>query len=312
MILDKLDTELLRLLEADSRQSQAQIAEQLHVHKTMVSYRLNRLRKREIITGFRYITDRAALGMASYGLLIKFRGVSAREETQLLEQIKASRNFNWVVTASGRWDAMAVVITQDTAKFIELLNDILTTYGLYIKEYHFYIDYEGTISDHTYLYPVAQAKPPVSYARRSVTIPLTELEQHIMTHLTKDPTLSLLKLSKRLGKTYDTIQAKYRALVNRRILLKAVPVINHDLLGYKNVVCLYNLSPNQERTSQLLAFCADHPNIVRQARALGHINLLLNIHYRDSQHLKEIIGDISKQFSDIILDVDYIEVTKRL
>lgn len=309
MILDKLDSGILKLLEADSRKSQSYIASQLQVSKTMVSYRFNRLQKRGIVTGFRFITDRAALGTSSYGLLVKFRGISAQEEERILTKIKASKVFNWVVSTSGRWDMMAVVITKNTSLFIELLDQFFQAYGAYIKEYNFYIDYEGMISDHNYLY-AGPYNHPVTYARRDVSVTVSELEQKIIKQLSKDPTLSLLKIANRLGKTYDTIQTKYQALVAKGILLKAAPVINHELLGYKNVVCLYNLSPNQNRIDRLLAFCAAHPNIARQARSLGHVNLLLNIHYRDDRHLKEVIGEISKQFSDIILTVDFVHVNE--
>jgi len=34
---------------------------------------------------------------------------------------------------------------------------------------------------------------------------------------------------------------------------------------------------------------------------------MLNIHSRDGKHLKEIIGIISKKFSDIIISVDFIQ-----
>jgi Lrp/AsnC family transcriptional regulator len=307
MILDKLDTDILKLLEADSRKSQSYIASQLHVSKTMVSYRFNRLRKRGVITGFQLIADRAALGMSSYGLLVKFQGVTMQEEEQLLKKITTSKVFDWVVSTSGRWDLMAVVITKNTALFIDVLDQFFLTYGAHIKEYNFYIDYEGTIHDHNYLYAVPY-NSSVTYARRKVNAAVTELEKDIIKHLNRDPTLSLLKLANRLGKTYDTIQSKYRALSTKGILLKAVPVINYELLGHKNVVCLYNLSPDQDRLNQLLMFCSTHPNIVRQARSLGHINLLLNIHYRDERHLKEVMGEISKQFSDIILTVDLVHV----
>lgn len=310
MILDKLDSDILRLLETNSRKSQSYIASQLQVSKTMVTYRFNRLQKRGVITGFRFITNRAALGTSSYGLLIKFRGLSAQEEEQIITKIKASKVFNWVVSTSGRWDMMAVVITKNTVLFIELLDQFFLTYGAYIKEYNFYIDYEGAISDHNYLY-TAPYSNPATYARRNVSVALSELEQGIMKQLSKDPTLSLLKIANRLDKTYDTIQSKYQALLAKRILLKAVPVINYELLGYKNVICLYNLSPNNDRIDRLLEFCVAHPNIVRQARSLGHINLLLNIHYRDDRHLKEIVGEISKQFSDIVLTVDFVHVNEQ-
>jgi DNA-binding Lrp family transcriptional regulator len=125
--------------------------------------------------------------------------------------------------------------------------------------------------------------------------------------LQRNPRLSLLSIAKQLDKTYDTIKAKYKELIAKGILLKSVAAISHEQLGYTETLCMYNIAPNPERTNKLLDYCVENPNIVRYARCRGHFNLILNIHSRDSKHLKEITGNINKRFPDIIISYDPVQ-----
>lgn len=305
-ILDNLDRDILKALENDARQSKAHIAERLRVSKTVVSYRIHRLEKKGIIKSYRYISNQAALGLLSFGVLIRFQSLFLEEQAQIINRMRLSKQFNWVSAVSGRWDAIAVAIEDNAFSFNRRLEAFFIQHGKYIKEYHFYIDYEGSISPLNYLYtepyPVT-----VGYGNAGHTIVLSELEASVLKKLQRNPQLSLLSMAGLLDKTYATVKSKYQDLIIKQILLRSAAVINHRSLGYEDAICLYNIAPNPERTRQLLEFCIEHPNIVRYSRCLGHFNLILNIHTRDSKHLKEITAMLNRRFSDIIINYDLVQ-----
>jgi len=308
-MLDTLDRKILQTLESDARQSKTKIAAQLRTSKTVVSYRINRLEKNGVIKGYQYISNQAALGLLSFGLLIRFQGLSLQEQQYILARMRLSKKFDWVTATNGKWDAIAVAIKGSTFSFNRLLDEFFAQYGVYIKEYNFYIDYEGSISAHNYLYnePFSSA---TAYRHLGANIVLSDTETAVYKKLQINPLLSLLSIAKQLNKTYDTIQLKYRSLVTKGILARPVPIVNCRAVGYEDTLCLYNLAPNTERVSRLLALCVAHPNIVRYSRCLGHINLVINIHSQDGRQLKEIIGTINKQFSDIIIGCDLIQAVE--
>lgn len=305
-MLDQLDKKILQTLEADARQSKSKIAEQLGVSKTVVTYRINRLEKNGIIKGYKYISNQAVLGLLSFGLLIRFQGLFLDEQAQILNRMRMSKKFNWVAATNGRWDAIAVAIDNDVHSFNRRLDEFFIHYGKYIKEYNFYIDYEGSISGLNYLYKEPYSEP-VAYQNFGSDIILGDLELLVYKKLQRNPQLSLLSIAKQLDKTYDTIKAKHQALIAKGVLLKTAPVINHEQLGYADTICMYNIAPNPERISTLLEFCVENPNIVRYSRCQGHFNLILNIHSRGGKQLKETIGIINKRFSDITISYDLIQ-----
>jgi DNA-binding Lrp family transcriptional regulator len=307
-MLDKLDRRILRTLETDARQSKSAIAAQLGVSKTLVTYRINRLHKRGAVKGYQYIANRAKLGEVSFGMLIRFQDVLLEEQEAIVHKLKAAKTFDWIQLTTGSWDAIAVWVGRDIAAYNKRLNAVFEQYGAYIRDYNFYVDYAGVVSGHDYLYE-APYPPVAAYGEApGEQVILDELDQSILKQLDRDATASLLRLSTRLNRTFDTIQSRYRSLIKRGILLKAVPVIDHELLGFSNTICLYKLKPNPERIKALLAFCGEHPYVVRQASCLGHFNLVLNIHSASARQLKETIATIDKLFADIVISRELINV----
>lgn len=307
-MLDILDKKILQELEIDSRQSNASIARKLKTNKTIVNYRIERLQKRKIITGFKYITNQVILGKLSFGLLIQFRDLLSKQEEELIEKLSKIKQVSWTASINGKWDQILVVIEKDIHSFTNVLNKIFSLCGEHIKEYNFYTDYSGSISGHDYLYDHSKNISVRYLSGDNLELKKTELDVYNL--LKKDPRISLLQIANKLEKTYDTIKSKFNKLKSNKILLRCSPSINIKTLGYQDTLCLFNLSPSQEKINQLLNFCVRHPNIVRYANCLGHFNLILNIHSKDNKQLKEILGKIKKDFSDIINSYEIIQATE--
>lgn len=305
--MDNLDQKVLYELESDCRQSNANIARKLKINKTMVNYRVERLQKRKIITGFKYITNQVILGRFSFGLLIQFKDILLKQEEEIVNNLSKIKQVSWVSSINGKWDIILVVIEKDISSFTKVLEEVFSLCGKHIKEYNFYVDYSGSISGHDYLYD-NHKDLSVKYSSGE-NIELKTIDLEIYDLLKKNPRISLLQIANKLDKTYDTIKSKFNYLKSKKILLRCSPIINIKLLGFQDTLCLFNLSPSKERINQLCNFCLKHPNIVRQASCLGHFNLALNIHNKDTKQLKEIISKIKNEFSDIINSYEIVQAT---
>jgi Lrp/AsnC family leucine-responsive transcriptional regulator len=310
-MLDNLDRKILQSIEEDSRQSNANIARMLKTNKTIVNYRIERMQKQKIITGYTYIANQVILGKLSFGLLLQFRDLTASQECDLIKKFEKIDQVSWSALINGRWDMIVVVIEKDIHSFNDVLSKIFSLCEDHIKEYNFYVDYAGSISGHDYLYSNPKGIC-VKYSKLSSgkEIDLKNTELDVYNLLKRDPRMSLLSIAEKLGKTYDTIKSKFNYLQSEKILLRCSPIINIKLLGYQDTLCLFNLSPSSDRINELLKFCEKHPNILRYSNCLGHFNLILSIHSTDNMHLKEIIGKIKENFSDIINSYEIIQTTE--
>jgi len=303
--LDKLDKSILQLLETDSRQSNASLARKLKTNKTLINYRIDRLQKRGVIAGFKYITNQAILGKFSFGLLIQFKDLLAPQEVKMIKKFSEIKQVSWIASTNGKWDIIMVVIEKDFQSFTKVLQEIFSISEDHIKRYNFYLDYAGSISGHDYLYDYPK-DISVRYGSGE-NVELKQLELEVYDSLNKNPRGSLLQIATYLNKTYDTIKSKYHYLKEKKILLRCSPIINIKLLGYRDTLCLFDLSPSSEKINLFLAFCVRHPHIIRYAKCLGHFNLILNVHSKDDQQLKEILSQIKNNFSEIINSYEIIE-----
>jgi DNA-binding Lrp family transcriptional regulator len=303
MGLDGLDKEILQELEIDSRQSNSTIAHKLKTNKTIIGYRIERLKNNEIIQGFQYITNQAALGELSFGLLIQLENASFEEEEKIIEKIKKSTRASWISSINGHWDIIVVFIKKDFNSFIEELNKLFNLIGDKVKKYNLYVDYEGEIFNHKYIYQNLKSSP-VKYGSANEPVNLKETEIKVHQLLKENPKISLLDIAHKLNKTYDTIKSKYTFLKSKKILLKCSPKINISRLGYQEYFFLLNLKPNQKRINDLLGFCSANKNIIRYSRCLGHFDVILNVHAKNSEEVKKITYEIRKEYSDILTSLE--------
>ncbi|MCZ6477373.1 MAG: Lrp/AsnC family transcriptional regulator [Gemmatimonadetes bacterium] len=101
-----LDIRLIRALQEDGRRSLRQLANVLGVSTSTVSKRLEDLRERGVVKGFRPVIDYARLG---YGLIavtkIKARGDAL---PSIVEALAAERNLTHVYEITGEFDVLVI------------------------------------------------------------------------------------------------------------------------------------------------------------------------------------------------------------
>ena len=122
MLLDVLDRQLIALLQADARQSTADLARKLAVARTTVLARLVRLERQGVIVGYtvRLGQDEGDRGVEAY-VGISTEPKSARDVTQRLATVPELRQL---CSVSGEFDYLALLRAESTARLDALLDEI--------------------------------------------------------------------------------------------------------------------------------------------------------------------------------------------
>ena len=122
MLLDTLDRQLITLLQADARQSTADLARKLGVARTTVLARLVRLERQGVIVGYtvRLGQDEGDRGVEAY-VGISTEPKSARDVTQRLAALPELRQL---CSVSGEFDYLALLRAESTARLDALLDEI--------------------------------------------------------------------------------------------------------------------------------------------------------------------------------------------
>ena len=122
MLLDVLDRQLIALLQADARQSTADLARKLAVARTTVLARLVSLERQGVIVGYtvRLGQDEGDRGVEAY-VGISTEPKSARDVTQRLATLPELRQL---CSVSGEFDYLALLRAESTARLDALLDEI--------------------------------------------------------------------------------------------------------------------------------------------------------------------------------------------
>ena len=122
MSRDELDRRLLALLQANARESTANLARKLGVARTTVLARLARLEREHVVVGYtvRLGQDEADRGVQAY-VGITTEPKAARSVTQ---KLAAFTELRQLCSVSGEFDYLALLRADSTARLDALLDEI--------------------------------------------------------------------------------------------------------------------------------------------------------------------------------------------
>ena len=122
MIKDQLDRDLLALLQANARESTANLARKLGIARTTVVARLARLEREGVVVGYTArlgVDDRRPRVMAHVG--IKLEPKRGRE---VLKRLQKTPELLQLVSVSGEFDYIAILRADSTERLDALLDEI--------------------------------------------------------------------------------------------------------------------------------------------------------------------------------------------
>lgn len=126
--LDRLDAQLLALLEDDPRTGVVELAERLGTSRNTVQARLTRLRDSGLLRGFRVSVDFEAVGLPVTGLVsIDLAQGSLADAVAALTAIP---HVLEVLTCTGDADLVVRIAAASNAQLQDLIQDLLSVPGV--------------------------------------------------------------------------------------------------------------------------------------------------------------------------------------
>jgi DNA-binding Lrp family transcriptional regulator len=119
---DKLDRDLLALLQANARESTANLARKLGVARTTVVARLSRLERDGVVVGY---TVRLRQDVTDKGLQA-FVGITVRPRSgrEVVRQLSRMPELRQLSTVSGEFDYVAQIRADSAARLDALLDEV--------------------------------------------------------------------------------------------------------------------------------------------------------------------------------------------
>ena len=308
MLINDLDSRILRSLLKDGRLGYEQIAREFKVSRNKIWKRCKAMEKKGIIKGATVQWNFGHFGFdAIVTLLIS---VEAQQMEQVMEligeitEVRASRQYNSV------YNVRAVATLRDLNELDHVKQVIkrkLPTIGLKtyvwagvrnIPENLSFASSLGTISNSEEYEKVISTKVD--------DLKVDDLDRQIVEKLTLNGRCSFTKIAKEIGVSTDTIVKRYYRL-RKNNAMKVSIQINPNLIGYSSILD-FNIAftTSNGLTNTVVESLTKIPDIITITKTSGDYDLQLTAMVKDISHSFAIQDQISR-----ICGITKIEVSAR-
>ncbi|MFH1785517.1 MAG: Lrp/AsnC family transcriptional regulator [Candidatus Micrarchaeota archaeon] len=156
--IDELDKKILAILSKDARNRLVDIAKELKVTPTAVSYRIKKMKESGIIQGARVVLDRNKINFLSYKVLVRVDSFDGKELNRFLNHVTQHPNIIDIDLCLGDWNIELDVEIDNYDSFRKLMLELRTNFSNLIKSY----DSLLVFHEHTYTYyPMGKKYYPI-------------------------------------------------------------------------------------------------------------------------------------------------------
>ncbi len=134
--IDKIDTQILRLLAPNARISLVELGYALNQSPKTISYRIKQLEKKKIIQSYRIITNKAKLNLTYYKILMNLNSYTKKDYEKIKNYLLSHKNVIYVVEAIGLpFDLDFELLVKSNEELYHLIEELRYTFPKLIGEY---------------------------------------------------------------------------------------------------------------------------------------------------------------------------------
>ena len=308
--LDKLDRKLLRELDKDSRQSFADLGRTLRIPAETARYRFHSLLQRKLISRTIALIDSGKLGNSYYKVLLKLYNVNETQVLKIIETLVAHDAVNWVARTDGLFDIAFTIRVRQILELSEFIDRLKEDYRRFILRMGMAVNIKVEFSVRDYLVSNKRTSSVVTYTAPAEPHTVDETDLAILRQLSSDTRRSGASIGAELKLSVETILHRIQKLERGGIITRYTILPNLSRIGIVNYyVFLYFSQASQERILEFVDYCRQQIHINYFIKALGEWDYELNIEVESLPQYREVMMDLTREFSDIIRDYLSLPVT---
>jgi DNA-binding Lrp family transcriptional regulator len=312
MNVDSKDRQILSALDMNARIPFTTLAKRVKVSRQVVEYRIKKLEKENIILGYKTIFDSAVVGIKWYRVTFRLLNITKQEKKVFMEYLKNHNYTGWLGEVGGNWDIILNFMCRDNFEFNKIFEEIIATYGKYIRDYEILIYINVYDFERTYIQDIKNKRKKFFHEMKyNHTIHLDILDKKIIQELANNARISNIELARKFKVTPNTIKNRINIMIQHKLILGFRMVINPSLYGYTSHLLFLEITRlNLQKERELLRYIKTIPNIIYIVKHIGRWRIGLEIETQNTQEFQDIFVDIRGRFSDIITDFEIFPLFK--
>ena len=310
-MLNENDRKLIKILDKNSRTSNAAIAKKLGISKPLVAYRIERLVNQGLIEKFYTIINGVKLGYLYFRIYLKFQRITSSKEQQLIDKFVNSPFTTWIVKCRGSWDLVISIYAKDTDQLAQIYQNIVEEFQGNILAKKIVLVQNVLFSTRDYLSDSEGSVDSV-YGGITENLPIDNIDHAILKELSKNSRIKLIDLAKKAGVSVETIKSHIKKMENSGIIRGHKIAFRYSKLGVFFYIISINLANASEAARKKIQdYCKSHPNSVYLVNILGDHDIDLEVEVETQEQLDIFLRDLANKFYEIIRNVDSLQIVQQ-
>lgn len=289
--MDAKDRRLLAELDRNPRLPLTALARRLRVSPQVADYRLRRLRS-GVIAKLGPVLNFRALALEHYRVFVQYNAKKGVTDRDIFAYLQGRPEVYWAGRIGGKYDLVIVLFVFDFAAFDWFIDAFNARFPGLIKDYKACYGLEHRTFRHKYLHGDHGS---LSYGYKDAPAALDELDRRILAAYKDDCRRSALEVGRNMGVSYKTVQARLRALEQRRVILGYRLFLKKSeeqpfivLFSYKDYAA--------KAEARLLAYLGAHARVTQTVRLFGLWNLFVHVRLQSNEELQRLIIELRDAF----------------
>ncbi|MBS3133917.1 Lrp/AsnC family transcriptional regulator [Candidatus Woesearchaeota archaeon] len=307
--LDLKDKKILKLLSINARFSLSRISKYVRLTRDAVKYRINRLEKNNVITGYLTLINLKKLGFSSYHIFTELHP-NIEKESEMIMFFKENKNINAVLKYSGKLDYELALVVREFEELDHVFTSIINKYP--IKNYEILIllkiikssTFPEALLDETIR--IESGKNDGSFFKnfmktKNKSLKIDKNDINILELISNNARIPMVDISKKLNMSQDSVSYKIKNMIENTIILEFRPAINYSILGYYVYTVLLSLQNlDNKNEEEFKNFLKNNKNVLWAVKTIGRWNFLVYVITKNEEEFHKVINQIRLEFPDII------------
>lgn len=307
--IDKKDLKILFELDSDSRQSLNELAKKTKLSRDVVTYRIKRLEKENILQKYITIIDFSKLGYQVIRLYIKLKNTTPEIEKQMVDFFLKEKSLFTLYKVDGKYDLALGFLFKDLHSYQKVWEHFLSKFKTFVTKSEFnpfldYIHYHRNYlvekSYHGYSSLSTGSFEKYDYDKKDL---------QLLNLIKENARISLLELAKELKMTATGVKYKLKNLEKRKVIVAYKLLLDYNKLGYE----YYKVDLELEDVNIIPAlneFITRHPNVIYRDIAVGGSDFEFDCELKSQEDFYKLINEIKKLFPRKIRHYFYYKALK--
>lgn len=306
--MDELDRKLLYEISENADEPRNKIAKRLRCSREVVDYRLKKLQKDGIITGYQARINISNFIYGGYIFLVQSSGLNSKSEEKVMNKLKANKKVHYMGKLGGEYDFIVGFTIKKLSELSETINEINSAFGKNKSNQTLLtMVQENKDSFKTIFSKNDELNGIVSMPSIEEKLKIDEIDKKILISLGKNSNIPSWEMAEKVKISDVAVRKRMENLIKRKIILDFRTMIDLTKLNYQPYFLLIKTnSVNEKMEEEMIKFSKTDKNTTYSMKVAGRYDYVFTVSVESNKQLKDFVYGLKEKFSGIITEISIV------